>query len=436
MIAPKISTKIDSPQKFPDIFDISQVWNIELFKKIIKNHRVDLYFLWRIGVKDIEKGKIDSSFPDWNRNHVKIQVHTNLTQIRLKNKTIYLLAPLDRDYEPKLHDIESKKFRLSKLGKKIWTEAREDGLWHIFSQIPISHRLDFSKFEAHFRSHTFPSHLKYMERIKDLSYSPPKEEKRTPKRRRKEERNQSNFYAPREKNYLNHKTHQKKITFSSTDVVNKLLKYITDKSGGRMGSSVLYKTFLHYYRDSLDLPRLGKARNKIFLTSLDKFMHILELCGYVDIKFIKIRDTIIKHVSVASGSTQYSEEFFQDSRKSKSELKRSYINFSFVFSKLITILLWIVLLFILVPVQEVWYQSQYYTPISLLYTYFSKLQLFIIISSAIYALFFVSLIHLILFVKLIRRERRVSKGITAYWKMIAIITSCIFIANLIFLFGV
>ena len=59
---------------------------LELFKLIIKKHPVDIYFFWRIGIKDIEKGKINNSFTDWVGDNIKKQVIMNLTKIRYRNK--------------------------------------------------------------------------------------------------------------------------------------------------------------------------------------------------------------------------------------------------------------------------------------------------------------------------------------------------------------
>ena len=88
----KKNTKVDVKTNFPDIYDISNIRNIELFKLIIKKHPVDIYFFWRIGIKDIEKGKINNSFTDWVGDNIKKQVIMNLTKIRYRNKRI-LITP-------------------------------------------------------------------------------------------------------------------------------------------------------------------------------------------------------------------------------------------------------------------------------------------------------------------------------------------------------
>ncbi len=457
---PKVNFRI----QFPSVFDISHIRNIALLKVIIKNHPVDLYFFWRIGAKDIEKKSINIQFPDWNRNHVKIQTHTNLTQIRIKNKTISLLKPLDRDYDPKKHDIEFKKFRLSRSGKKIWTQAREDGLWHVFSKIPKSNCLDFEKFEEHFRSHIFLFYTDYLEKIKELSSLSTFREMRVPKRRRKKYRNNYDpFYVPKEEKILIYplqsslqstpKTSVKtlnRFNIHSPKLLRKLQDHIMQHPEKRVSPpSVTCKKFMSYYISNSFLPHLTQSQNSKFTTVLFNRIKLLHRKGYIKISYIKARHKIVYYLRLTNKGIRYSKgsqrilpkikhavtTYLRHLTSSGPKTRRNTV-LSFTLGKIGTLSLWMILILILIPIQEIWYQKEYYTPIYLLYTYFSKLKFFILLSASIYSFFLITPIHFIISIKLIRKKRWSYKIIIIYWGIIAVITSSILITNLIFLFGV
>ncbi|KKM07933.1 hypothetical protein LCGC14_1728950 [marine sediment metagenome] len=457
MMVPKKNTKVDFKSNFPDIYDISKIRNIELFRLIIKKHPVDIYFFWRIGIKDIEKGKINNSFSDWVGDDTKKQVIMNLTKIRNRNKRIDLLEPLGRDYDPILHDIESNKIRLSGVGERVWTQAKEDGLWQALGEIPRASCLRFQDFEDYFLSHLFTSHFAYLKKIEELNKLQSFEEKRIPKRRRKEDRNKVGLYKLKEERIINHRPQivqntpiniKSLIHFTSTDVLRKLHKFIKYNYGNTKHDAK-FKTFISYYKSSLNLPYLRKPQKAQILDEVYNRIKYLYSKGYVLIIRKKVQGKIRKYISITKAGNRYLRKralpskgfrqgivnYIEKLTFQRPKSKKSTI-ISFFLGKVGAILLWTALFFVLIPIQETWYQREYYTPISLLYIYFSDLRFFILMSALVYSLFLIAPIHFIISIKLIRKKRWSYKIIIIYEGIIAVITSGILITNLIFLFGV
>ena len=82
MMSPEKNLKIHSQNKFPDIFDISHIKNIEIFRKIATEHHASIHFFWLLGLFNIEKIKIKNPFLKFSQNEGKKKAFKVLTQIR------------------------------------------------------------------------------------------------------------------------------------------------------------------------------------------------------------------------------------------------------------------------------------------------------------------------------------------------------------------
>ncbi|KKM18052.1 hypothetical protein LCGC14_1669600 [marine sediment metagenome] len=266
------------------------------------------------------------------------------------------------------------------------------------------------------------------------------------------------FYVPKEEDIIKFSVQSipkppvrvnNSFIFNSSDILRKLQKYIIQHHGRSVGPSVACKKFMFYYRYSSDLTHLKQSQKDRFLSKLYTHIKLLDRKGCVKISSTKARGKITYYLSLTYEGVRYSKgklrifrgirqditTFIENLTSSGPKTKKNTI-LSFILGKIITLLLWMALLLILIPIQEKWYQGEYYTPILLLYSYFIWLKLFLILSSSFYALFLMIPVHFIISVWLVRKKRWSSKVIIIYWGLITILTSCIFITNLVFLFGV
>ena len=213
--------------------------------------------------------------------------------------------------------------------------------------------------------------------------------------------------------------------------------------------SVTCKKFMSYYILSSFLPHLTQSQNSKFTTVLFNRIKLLHKKCYIKISYIKARHKIVYYLRLTNKGIRYSKgsqrilpkikhavtTYLRHLTSSGPKTRKNTV-LSFTLGKIGILSLWMILILILVPIQEIWYQKEYYTPILLLYSYFTWLKLFIILSSSIYAFFLVTPIHFVVSIRLIRKKRWSYKVIIIYWGLITVITSGICITNMVFLFGV
>ncbi|KKM20766.1 hypothetical protein LCGC14_1642140, partial [marine sediment metagenome] len=146
----------DVQNKEKEIFsDVSILRDVDIFKAIAINFAPSIYFFCWLGYLNIKKVSFELPFYGFSGNRSTYNVYGKLSRVKVGGKTISLVKPLSSDYKPKLHNIEASKIKLSQIGRDLWENAYEEGLWDLVLGIPAAYCLKFEDFTQYFNSHIF-----------------------------------------------------------------------------------------------------------------------------------------------------------------------------------------------------------------------------------------------------------------------------------------
>jgi len=478
IMAVKKSTKDQNKVSDGDhpINDISHIRSKPLLSSIVTKFPPDLYFFCWLGYLKFEKIDIGLPFRDFTKNYVVFQAYNNLIKIRINNRRFDLLETVKKGYKVKQHNIEYTAITLSTAGRKIWRQAKEDGLWDLLQKIPNSYCLEFEPFIKYFHSYYFFSHSKYLKYLKKVEEMPqttleaeesqdiPRDDQDLTRGLQKLERMATRSSS----STLQRKTGGRKVLldvpkFSRINILQTI--YTIAESNGRYNYDkwVTIREFIQnnsnarLYIDSVK-EQEKKSKKKVQLAKLYNTLYkqikklhsqqLLKLYFYYKKgkRYYAVNLTLkgIAYVETDNGISKLFPllskriDLFVYKYTSHSEdLDRSKMQtiFSYALIKLFSLLLLGGQIFLSVIILSSWFQEQYNTPLQLLYTFFSWLESYIYVSSILSGLLIVIPIHFAVSIIVSKKMRLSYTLLKVCYYPIVIGSLCLSISTLVFLYG-
>ncbi len=379
-------------------YDLSQIQNIEVIKKICERFSACLFFFCWIGFLKIEKVDIDLHFPQYGPNNVIHKALKKLINIKIGNQRINLLEPLSH-HKPKHHDIEGRKIQLTRQGREIWHQAKEDRLWDYLQSIPKSKFLKFQDFKDYFKKHFFFDHQEFLEAQERrlIPHLPEDKAIRSPRAEEQEENinytqliERKTWKAPTsaKRRRSSKRTELKMPELKDFDLLAAL--YYCSKDNPRQ-----WKTW--------DIVVKNSTKLKTHLSTINKILNMKERESkkreYYR-RILKISTTLELKKLVEKVKTDSKTQIRLTTSGRKIVEKEIGISIFKREPSLLFIFVFYFVLLIFVPIETIksiglWFQIHYKTPLSLLYNYYTWLESFIVLSAFVYNICLIVSLHLL-----------------------------------------